>query len=137
MMRPSFLASVVLAPQANLTKVWAYYHEAPAMARQTDELSCDVRAFVLDSLRAYGPSRLGGEQAGQEPAGRRLFVAGHFFRRTVGDNAAACRAALGPEIDHVVGRLDHVEIVLDDDDRVALIDELVQHVEQLPRILEV
>ena len=35
-------------------------------------------------------------------------------------------AALGPEVDDVVGRLDDVEVVLDDHDRVALIDELVR-----------
>ena len=32
-------------------------------------------------------------------------------------------AALGAEVDHVVGRLDDVEVVLDHDDRVALVDE--------------
>ena len=36
----------------------------------------------------------------------------------------------------MVRGLDNVEVVLDDDDRVALIDELVQNVEQLVRVLE-
>ena len=34
-------------------------------------------------------------------------------------------------------RLDHVEIVLDDDDRVALIDQLAEHVEQPAHVFEV
>ena len=43
----------------------------------------------------------------------------------------------GPEVDDPVGRLDHVEVVLDDDDRVARVDEAVQHFEQLAHVLEV
>ena len=33
--------------------------------------------------------------------------------------------------------LDHVEVVLDDDDRIALVDEAVEHVEQLADVFEV
>ena len=40
-------------------------------------------------------------------------------------------AALGAEVDHPVGALDHVEVVLDDDDRVALVDQALEHAEQL------
>ena len=36
----------------------------------------------------------------------------------------------------MVGRFDDVQVVLDDDDRVALVDELVEHVQQFPRVLE-
>ena len=38
--------------------------------------------------------------------------------------------AVGPEVDHVVGRLDDVEVVLDEHDGVAGVDELVQRLEQ-------
>src|SRR5690606_13889316 len=38
---------------------------------------------------------------------------------------------------HPVGVLDDVEVVLDDDDRVALVDEVLQHVEQAADVLEV
>ena len=37
----------------------------------------------------------------------------------------------------MIGALDDVELVLDHDDGVALVDQLLQHVEQLPRVLEV
>ena len=59
------------------------------------------------------------------------------LRRARGDDLAAAVAALGPEVDDPVGRLDDLEIVLDDDDRVALVDQLVQHLEQLRHVVEV
>src|SRR5690606_26118537 len=50
---------------------------------------------------------------------------------------AAAGSALGAQVDDPVGRLDHVEVVLDDDDRVALLDEAVQDLEQLAHVFEV
>jgi diacylglycerol O-acyltransferase / wax synthase len=50
---------------------------------------------------------------------------------------AAAVAALGAEVDDPVGGLDDVEVVLDHDDRVALVDQAVQHVEQLADVVEV
>ena len=47
------------------------------------------------------------------------------------------RAGLGAQVDDPVGRLDHVEVVLDDDDRVAQVDQAVEHVEQLADVVEV
>ena len=61
---------------------------------------------------------------------------GDLFRCARRDDPPAAGSALRSQIDHVVGRLDHVEIVLDDDDRVALIDQLHQDVEQLARVFE-
>jgi len=37
------------------------------------------------------------------------------------------RRRLRPEVDHVIGRLDDVEVVLDHDDGVTLVDQLAQH----------
>jgi hypothetical protein len=45
---------------------------------------------------------------------------GDVFRWAPGDDFAAAIAAFGAEVDHPVGGLDHFEIVLDDDDGVAL-----------------
>ena len=53
------------------------------------------------------------------------------------DDAAAGRAGFRAEVDDPVRRLDHVEIVLDDDHRVAEIDEPIQHFEQLVNVVEV
>ncbi len=46
-------------------------------------------------------------------------------------------AALGTEVDDPVGRLDHVEVVLDHEHRVARVDEPLQHVEQPAHVFEV
>ena len=46
-------------------------------------------------------------------------------------------AGLGAHVDHPIGRLDHVEIVLDHDHRVAQLDQPIEHVQQLGDIVEV
>ena len=66
----------------------------------------------------------------QRLAGVRLVDRGDFFRRAGGDDPAARLAAFRPQVDDPVGRLDHVEIVLDDQHRVAGVDEVVQHLQQ-------
>ena len=53
------------------------------------------------------------------------------------DHGSTAVAALGTHVDEAVGHLDDVEVVLDDEHRVAGIDEALQHVEQLPHVLEV
>ena len=45
-------------------------------------------------------------------------------------------APFGTDVDQVVGHLDDVEVVLDDNHRIAAVHELVQHVEQQADILE-
>ena len=49
----------------------------------------------------------------------------------------AARPRLRPKVDDPVGRLDHVEIVFDDDHCVAEIDQAVQHFQQLVNVVEV
>jgi hypothetical protein len=49
---------------------------------------------------------------------------------------AAGIAAFGAEIDDPVGGLDDFEIVLDDEHRVAGLDQRVQYVEELADIVE-
>src|SRR3954451_23898312 len=58
------------------------------------------------------------------------------FRRAPGDDLAAAVAAFGAEVDDPVGGLDDFEIVLDDDDRVALRDQLVQHLQEFLDVVE-
>ena len=67
-----------------------------------------------------------GQGVGDDLLGR----AGH-------DDAAARFARLGPHVDDPVGRLDHVQIVLDHDHRVAQVDQAVEYVEQSGQIVEV
>ena len=47
------------------------------------------------------------------------------------DDAAAAGAAFRAQVDHPVGLGDHVQVVLDDDDAVAAVDQPVQHADQL------
>src|SRR5207302_1870476 len=56
----------------------------------------------------------------------RLPIRHHVVRRPDGDDLAARVAALGPEVDDPVGGADHVEVVLDDDERMAGVDELAE-----------
>jgi len=50
----------------------------------------------------------------------------HLFGRPLGDDPAPLVAPFGTHIDDIVGVLDHIEVVLDDDDAVAQIDEVVE-----------
>lgn len=65
------------------------------------------------------------------------FNGSHLARSADGDNLATCFATFGSYVNDVVGNLDDVRVVLDNDNRVSLIDEFVQYVEQLSYILEV
>lgn len=60
----------------------------------------------------------------------RLLTRCDLLRRAAADNATAAGATFGAEVDDPVGGFDDVEIVLDDDHRVAVVDEAVQHAEQ-------
>src|SRR5947207_8671558 len=77
------------------------------------------------------------EERLQEEAGRGVLARRHLLRRSDCHEAAPANPAFRPEIDQVIRAPDHVQVVLDDDDRVALVDQLVQHVQQLARVLEV
>ena len=66
-----------------------------------------------------------------------LRVAGELLGRAGRDDAAPLVAALGPEVHDEVRGLDDIQVVLDDHDRIALVDELVQHLEQAPDVGEV
>jgi hypothetical protein len=61
----------------------------------------------------------------------------HIFRSPLRHETASPLAPFRPEIDDVIRRLDNVEVVLDDHDRIAVIHELVQDVEQLVSVIEV
>src|SRR5712692_7482747 len=84
-------------------------------------------ALALAGAREVGPQVLSGV------ARRHL---GHLLGRAGGDDAATGGAALGAEVDDPVGGLDDLEVVLDDDYRVAGVDQRLQDVEQLADILE-
>ena len=53
------------------------------------------------------------------------------------EHPAACRAALGAQLDEVVGLLHHVEAVLDEDEAVARVRHLVEEQQQPSHVVEV
>src|SRR5471030_2666237 len=77
------------------------------------------------------------QQRSQIFAGHAGRVGGDVFWRAGGDDLPAARAAFGAEVDDPVGRLDDVEVVLDDDQRVALVAQTVHHLQQQIDIVEV
>ena len=62
---------------------------------------------------------------------------GDDVRGAGGDDLAALVAAVGAEVDDPVGGFDDVEIVFDDDDGVALVDEGVEDFEEFADVFEV
>src|SRR5882724_9341877 len=77
------------------------------------------------------------EIGGQRLSSVGLFHARDLFRSALRDDATSLFSALGSEIENPVGVADHIEIVLDDDDRVSKIGEPVQYVEQFADVVEV
>ena len=67
----------------------------------------------------------------------RVGVGRDLLGRAGRDDEAALVAALGTEIDDVIGGLDHVEVVLDHEDGVAGRHQPLQHLQELPDVLEV
>ena len=114
-----------------------------------------------DDLAGRGPARPGGARArgrrgGSAPGGRRRVPAQrrealgaqgssgaaagaalHVGRSPFAHEAPAGVAPLRAEVDHPVGGPDHVEVVLDDDHRVARVGEPPQGGEQARDVLEV
>ena len=79
----------------------------------------------------------GCEQALEKPRRVAAGVPRDFVGRALGDQLATAGTGLGPEVDDPVGRLDHLEVVLDDDHRVAQVGQAVDHVQQLADVVEV
>ena len=61
----------------------------------------------------------------------------NLFRGAAGDDRAAFGAGFGADVDDPVGSFDDVQIVFDDDDRVAVVDQAVEHFEQFCEVVEV
>src|SRR5579872_6435420 len=98
-----------------------------------------LTALLRGLARTAALARLAGllQHGLQELAGVAARRLDDVFRRTPGDDFAAAVAAFGTEIDHPVRGLDDLEIVLDDNNRIPLRHQLVQHFEQLLHIVEV
>src|SRR5215218_8985984 len=70
----------------------------------------------------------------QVPAGEGMLVVDEADRRTAEHQLTAAAATFGSEVDDPVGVPDDVEVVFDDDDGVAGIDESIEHLEQMANV---
>jgi hypothetical protein len=64
-------------------------------------------------------------------------VGGDGFGGSGGDDLAAGGAAFGAHVDDVVGRFDDIQIVLDDEEGAAAVDELAEGAEEFLDVVEV
>src|SRR5882724_2489966 len=78
-----------------------------------------------------------GQNRLQEAASFVAISRGDFFRRASGEQIAAASAAVRAKVEEMVAGFEHVEVVLDDDHRVAAIDKALQDAEEQPDVVEV
>src|SRR5579883_1367893 len=76
------------------------------------------------------------EQLAQRLGRETLARSHHLLGSARGHNPASVFAAVRSQIDDPVRALDHVEIMLDHEHRVAQIHKLLQHFEQLANVIE-
>ncbi len=60
----------------------------------------------------------------------------HLFRRGGGDDLPAAIATFRSDVYDPVGNLDDIEVMFDHHHRIALFDQLVQHLEKFAHIFE-
>ena len=77
------------------------------------------------------------QQRAQILAGKAAGHGGHLLRGTLGHDLATGTAALGAKVDDMVGTLDEIQIMLDDDDRIAHVHQLLQHLDQAVHVCNV
>src|SRR5208283_4746488 len=66
----------------------------------------------------------------------RFFTARNVFGSSLCHDAAATLTTFRSEIDNPVGLFDDIEIVLDDQDRIAEIDQALKNIDELSHIVE-
>src|SRR5687767_14555438 len=102
-----------------------------------------ARSIAAAALRSYGAClnlelrRRSFQHFTPKPARVAPFQGGDLFGRAVGNKIGPASTAVRPKVQQVVAALQPVEIVLDDDHRVAMADELLQDVKHQADIVEV
>lgn len=77
------------------------------------------------------------QRLGEEFAGPAFLDLCDLFRCADRNDLTTAISAFGAQIDDVIGRLYDVEIVLDHQNRIAGINQFMQHLEQFANILKV
>jgi hypothetical protein len=80
----------------------------------------------LDLAAAFASRSERGQDLAQDPPGVAFRTAGHVLRRPLGNKLAALIPGAGTEVDYPVGRLDYIEIVFDNENRMAGIDQALK-----------
>src|SRR3984885_15052573 len=103
--------------------------------REAASSSADLAALGR-SPRGAGRWLNGAECLREELAGIAFGYCHHIFRRALRDDGAAARTALRAHVDDPVRCLDHIQVVFDDDYRIALVHKAVDDIEQLADVFE-
>src|SRR5262245_55772759 len=82
---------------------------------------CGPPADVVDQAAGQVQGRSCREQLRQKPAGGRCLARRDLLGSATGDQVASVVASLRAEVDDMIGRLDHVQVVLDHHDRMSAI----------------
>src|SRR5262249_25295910 len=86
--------------------------------------------FCFLALRALA------ENCFEETPGMASLAGGDFFGRALRDELTAAFAGFRSEVEDPVGALDHLDIVLDDQDGMTGIDQALQDLEQHAHVVE-
>src|SRR5580704_5676707 len=120
---------------SSFTILQSLLHEN-AQARHAIALLLFRRSLILRAISAIGVCAVAVQGAGENLSSVGFFHARHLFGRALSNDAAALFAAFGAEINDPVGLFDDVEIMLDDQYRVAERDKAVENVEKFFYIVE-
>ncbi len=95
------------------------------------------RGFGPGSPATVGRRDQGGKLGDHEFSGVAGRGGGDQLGRSGGNDLPALALSFGAEIDEPIGAFEHIEIVLDNDEGIALIDETLQDAEEKADVLEV
>src|ERR1700683_1750011 len=101
-----------------------------AGARNALYLSLVRQRLFACAARAIGTCAVAVERARENLSGVGLFHPRHLLGRTLRDDAAAFFAAFRTKVNDPIGLFDDVQIMFDDQHRVAERDQAVEHVEK-------
>lgn len=65
-----------------------------------------------------------------------FFYVGHLFRRAGGYDLSPGKAAFRTDIDDMIGTLNNIQVMFNDNDRMPAVGELIERVEEFGDIFE-
>ena len=120
-----------------LCQKYLFHEEDLFLFRKNNNLFPNVQTIPRFSREQPAWSGAGGEFFGEEGGGGGDAGGSELAGRADGYDLAAVLASAGAHVDDVVGGLEDVEVVLDDEYGVAAVDELAEEGEECADVLEV